>query len=308
MRTPLRLCEGSSVDRSEEATHFEVIFTACTSMPSEAFEGCVALRSIEAIQTGLHMMPRFEGAACAATLTRLCLTDQGLVAIEPLALPNLRELLLHRNKITRIENLEGCPQLERLWLSDNRIEAIENLHCVGNLKELWLQRNRITRIAGLGYLPSLASLGLSGNPIADFRDLRRLAALPLLSELRLSEPTFGACPIARAEGYRNFVLCQLRQVRVLDGINIDPDARRGAEALALQLATDFHERMQSVERENAERMQTLDARWAGSESRAQELRKDLVKQLNRLERVVVDGRATIESEINRQVSFISLFH
>jgi hypothetical protein len=298
--TPKRLCDGAGVERPADATDFEVIFTACTAMPSSAFEGCVALRSIEAISTGLRVMPCFVDAACASTLTRLCLTDQGLRKIEPLQLPNLRELLLHRNRIARIENLEGCPQLQRLWLSDNRIAKMENLHCVGNLRELWLQRNQIARISGVGYLPHLASIGLSGNPIADFRDLRRLAVLPLLSELRLAESTFGPCPIARAEGYRNFVLCQLPQVRVLDGIDIDPDHRRGAEALALQLATDFYERVQSVERENSERMQAIDARWAGSESRAHELRSNLVKQLNRLETIVVGGRVEIESEIARQ--------
>ena len=172
--TPKRLCDGAGVERPADATDFEVIFTACTAMPSSAFEGCVALRSIEAISTGLRVMPCFVDAACASTLTRLCLTDQGLRKIEPLQLPNLRELLLHRNRIARIENLEGCPQLQRLWLSDNRIAKMENLHCVGNLRELWLQRNQIARISGVGYLPHLASIGLSGNPIADFRDLRRL--------------------------------------------------------------------------------------------------------------------------------------
>ena len=35
--TPKRLCDGAGVERPADATDFEVIFTACTAMPSSAF-------------------------------------------------------------------------------------------------------------------------------------------------------------------------------------------------------------------------------------------------------------------------------
>ena len=41
------------------------------------------------------------------TLTRLCLCDQQIEGIDNLNLPNLLELLLHQNRIQKIEGLEG---------------------------------------------------------------------------------------------------------------------------------------------------------------------------------------------------------
>ena len=43
---------------------------------------------------------------------------------------------------------------------------------------------------------------------------------PALRDLALEDDHFGRCPIVKAEGYRNFVLCALKQVRVLDGAEI----------------------------------------------------------------------------------------
>ena len=56
---------------------------------------------------------------------RLCLCDQGITRMECLELPNLRELLLHQNALTRMEGLDGCPRLQKLWLASNKIPRIE---------------------------------------------------------------------------------------------------------------------------------------------------------------------------------------
>ena len=50
------------------------------------------------------------------TLQSLCLSDQLISKMENLNLPNLRELYLHRNKISEIENLQFCPKLRKLWI------------------------------------------------------------------------------------------------------------------------------------------------------------------------------------------------
>ena len=80
------------------------------------------------------------------TLTRLCLCNQNITVMEGLQLPNLKQLLLQQNQITKIEALEGyvlmimmmaivltdqhnrCPKLQKLWLYSNKIKVIENLH------------------------------------------------------------------------------------------------------------------------------------------------------------------------------------
>jgi hypothetical protein len=39
--------------------------------------------------------------------------------------------------------------------------------------------------------------------IADFQDLQTLSHLPTLRDLNMSDPHFGVCPIAKAQGYRS---------------------------------------------------------------------------------------------------------
>jgi hypothetical protein len=107
-----------------------------------------------------------------------------------------------------------------------QIAKIENLLCCGDLRELWIQNNKITRITGLEHLCNLQVLGLAANRlflcaklksearapftnyhhdptrIADFQDLQTLSSLPTLRDLSMSDPHFGTCPIAKAQGYR----------------------------------------------------------------------------------------------------------
>ncbi|CAN0008465.1 unnamed protein product, partial [Sphacelaria rigidula] len=64
------------------------------------------------------------------------------------------------------------------------------------------------------------NLGLAGNPIAGLRHLSGLRDLPALAELTLDDVHFGACPVVFTEGYRDFVMCFLRQVRRLDGLEV----------------------------------------------------------------------------------------
>lgn len=59
---------------------------------------------------------------------------------------------------------------------------------------------------------STQNLGLAGNPIAGVRQLVVLRSLPSLMELNLDDIHFGTCPVVKAEGYRDFVMCVLRQV------------------------------------------------------------------------------------------------
>ena len=64
-------------------------------------------------------------------------------------------------------------------------------------------------------------LGLSGNPIKSFLELEKLSFLPNLIKLSLSDIHHGNCPISVSDGYREFVICHLKQVKYLDGILIN---------------------------------------------------------------------------------------
>lgn len=163
------------------------------------------------------------------SLQILCLCDQSIEVMENFTLPNLRELYLHRNQIRRIDGLEGCPRLKKLWLFQNQIVDIAGLEAVPELEELWLQANDIVSLTGIEMNPNLANLGLAGNRIHDLREVRRLTSLPRLKEVSFTDIHFGRCPIADEEGYRQYIVLQLRQVRILDGVKLKHDAIAEAE-------------------------------------------------------------------------------
>lgn len=151
--------------------------------------------------------------------------------MDNIALPNLRELFLHRNAITKIGNLAGCPRLRKLWLFQNQIEAVTGLHAVPELQECWLQSNKLSKLQGFDGLPQLSNLGLAGNQITDFKELKRLATLTSLRALSMSDIHFGRCPLADEAGYQEFVVLHLPQVTLLDGIAITKETQLSAEDL-----------------------------------------------------------------------------
>ena len=149
--------------------------------------------------------------------------------MDNLALPNLRELFLHRNAITRIGNLSGCPRLRKLWLFQNKIETAAGLHAVPELEECWLQANSITKLHGFETLNQLHNLGLAGNQIVDFKELKRFSVCSALRAVSFSDIHFGRCPIADEAGYQEFVVLHLPQVTMLDGIAITKEIQLSAE-------------------------------------------------------------------------------
>lgn len=149
--------------------------------------------------------------------------------MENLDLPLLRELYLHRNNITEIKNLSGCPRLRKLWLFQNKLTRISGLHALPELESCWLQANQITSLDGMDHCLQLSTIGLAGNPLSDIHELVKLAGCPALRDLSLSDIHFGRSAVVDMDGYREFVTLHLRQVWVLDGVRISPDAQATAE-------------------------------------------------------------------------------
>lgn len=157
--------------------------------------------------------------------------------MENLHLPQLRELYLHRNQIRRLQGLEGCPRLRKLWLFQNRLTEISGLHAVPELEECWLQANEIVSLDGLQHNAQLTNLGLAGNKVRELREVRKLLSLPKLTELSFTDIHFGRCPIVDEDGYREYTILQLKQVRVLDGVKLKAEAVSQAEDLYYQEVT-----------------------------------------------------------------------
>ncbi|XP_011499246.1 PREDICTED: protein tilB homolog [Ceratosolen solmsi marchali] len=125
-----------------------------------------------------------------STLEEISLHQENIERIELLnqACRNLKILLLQYNLISKIENLHKLKQLEYLNLALNNIEIIENLEGLESLKKLDLTINFIGNLKGVKTLrhnQHLEQLILSGNPCCDYDGYRDyvVATLPQLKEL-----------------------------------------------------------------------------------------------------------------------------
>ncbi len=121
---------------------------------------------------------------------------------------------LYKEKLEYINRV--CSRLKILLLQDNCIGRIENLGRLKSLEYLNLAMNNVERLENLGPLESLKRLDLTlnfiGTLIPDLEEMRRNKAL---EELMLM-----GNPCAKFEGYREFVVATLPQLRVLDGVDV----------------------------------------------------------------------------------------
>ena len=177
---------------------------------------------------------------------------------------------------------------------------LENLQCLGDLREFCLQGNKVSRIQNLEHLVNLESFELAANRIADFKDLQRLAHLPAMRTLSLVDPDHGTNPIVKAEGYRHFVLCTLKQVHMLDGVPVSSNARSLAEDAYMQRVLNFNDRVEQVRRGNERELLAIEARRQRNLANSDSLRKDLQNAFAELENTIQDGRARISAEHKRQ--------
>ncbi|OXU31543.1 hypothetical protein TSAR_013259 [Trichomalopsis sarcophagae] len=133
----------------------------------------------------------------------------------------LEELSLHQENIERIELLnQACRNLKILLLQYNLISKIENLNKLKQLEYLNLALNNIEVIENLEGLESLKKLDLTVNFIGDIRGVKCLRDNQHLEQLILS-----GNPCCEYEGYREYVIASLPQIRELDLQKIDRSER-----------------------------------------------------------------------------------
>uniref|UniRef100_A0A0X3PB47 Protein phosphatase 1 regulatory subunit 7 n=1 Tax=Schistocephalus solidus TaxID=70667 RepID=A0A0X3PB47_SCHSO len=123
---------------------------------------------------------------------------------------SLEELTLHQQDIERIEFLDKhCRKLKILYLQSNLISRIENLNRLKELEYLNLALNNIEVIENLEGCESLTKLDLTVNFIGDLTSVENLQNLENLRDLYLI-----GNPCADYEGYREFVIATLPQLKV----------------------------------------------------------------------------------------------
>lgn len=117
-------------------------------------------------------------------------------------LPNIKKLILDRNIIESISNLNKLSNLYSLSLSENRIIECIDWHLeFGNLIELNLSQNQIRSLQGFHKLYSLVNLDVSCNLIDNINEVDHLSELPCIENLRLT-----GNPVAGSVDYRPRVL------------------------------------------------------------------------------------------------------
>ncbi|XP_058483365.1 dynein axonemal assembly factor 11 isoform X1 [Solea solea] len=137
---------------------------------------------------------------------------------------SLEEVSLHQQDIEKIEHLDTwCRELKILYLQNNLIGRMENLSRLKKLQYLNLALNNIEVIENLEGCESLQKLDLTVNFIG------RLSSVETLRHnLHLRELFLVGNPCAEFQGYRQYVVTSLPQLKWLDGTKISRSERIGA--------------------------------------------------------------------------------
>ena len=133
----------------------------------------------------------------------------------------LEELSLHQQDLEKLENLDKwCKDLKILYLQSNLISRIENVGRLKKLEYLNLALNNITKVENLSGCESLNKLDLTVNFVDELTSIESLRENKFLKELYLT-----GNPCTQYEGYREYVIATLPQLRHLDGTDIEKSER-----------------------------------------------------------------------------------
>nr|XP_046263937.1 dynein axonemal assembly factor 11 [Scatophagus argus] len=134
---------------------------------------------------------------------------------------SLEEVSLHQQDIERIEHVDRwCRDLRILYLQNNLIPRIENVARLKKLEYLNLALNNIEVIENLEGCESLQKLDLTVNFVG------RLSSVESLKHnVHLTELFLVGNPCTEFEGYRQYVVASLPQLKWLDGTEISRSER-----------------------------------------------------------------------------------
>ncbi|XP_068831629.1 centrosomal protein of 97 kDa isoform X3 [Capricornis sumatraensis] len=198
-------------------------------------------------------------------------SGQGLQKLSP-NLPcetDIHTLILDKNQIIKLENLEKCKRLVQLSVANNRLVRMMGVAKLTQLRVLNLPHNSIGYVEGLkelvhlewlnlagnnlktlllhgniitslrmapAYLPRcLAILSLAENEIRDLNEVSFLASLTELEQLSImNNPCVMATPSIPGFDYRPYIVSWCLSLRVLDGYVISQKESLKAEWLYSQ--------------------------------------------------------------------------
>ncbi|OPJ88383.1 dynein axonemal assembly factor 11 [Patagioenas fasciata] len=134
---------------------------------------------------------------------------------------SLEEISLHQQEIEKLEHLDKwCRDLKILYLQNNLIPKIENVGKLKKLEYLNVALNNIERIENLEGCEELKKLDLTANFIGELSSIEALKC-----NIHLKELFLVGNPCTEFEGYRQFVVATLRQLKCLDSKEIERSER-----------------------------------------------------------------------------------
>uniref|UniRef100_A0A8B9IRI1 Leucine-rich repeat-containing protein 6 n=1 Tax=Amazona collaria TaxID=241587 RepID=A0A8B9IRI1_9PSIT len=134
---------------------------------------------------------------------------------------SLEEISLHQQEIEKLEYLDKwCRHLKILYLQNNLIPKIENVGKLKKLEYLNVALNNIERIENLEGCEELRKLDLTANFIGELSSIEALK-----HNIHLKELFLVGNPCTEFEGYRQFVVATLHQLKCLDSKQIERSER-----------------------------------------------------------------------------------
>lgn len=146
--------------------------------------------------------------------------------LEPQALPNLVSLQLRSNQLSSTAGIDNFKSLRHLFLAANQVTSLDGISTLDGLEILHLRDNQISSFGDNfvdGCLQNLRYINLRANNVKELDEVKKLAVLPKLAELVLTDN-----PLVEEEDYRLEVLCRVRRLDRLDKDIFDEDEREQA--------------------------------------------------------------------------------
>uniref|UniRef100_A0A3Q0RNG5 Leucine-rich repeat-containing protein 6 n=1 Tax=Amphilophus citrinellus TaxID=61819 RepID=A0A3Q0RNG5_AMPCI len=179
---------------------------------------------------------------------------------------SLEEVSLHQQDIERIEHLDRwCRELRILYLQNNLIPRIENVGRLKKLEYLNLALNNIEVIENLEGCESLQKLDLTVNFVGCLSSVESLR-----HNIHLRELFLVGNPCERFEGYRQFVVAALPQLKCLDGTEISRSERIRASQGLQEVRRRVAEQEREYLRRRAEEKEEARRKEAGEEEEKKE--------------------------------------
>ncbi|XP_047111700.1 leucine-rich repeat-containing protein 23-like [Schistocerca piceifrons] len=151
-----------------------------------------------------------------------------ICSLEPDILKRLRTLDLRANALTSTAGIQ-LPTLENLYLAQNSIQLLEDLQSLTSLRVLHLRQNPLRLLMGFSNkMAHLTYLNLRGCKIEDMSELKKLACLPVLETIVISENPMVE---AAEEEYRVSLLSELPRLKRIDKLAVEEEELMAAEEL-----------------------------------------------------------------------------